>query len=554
MKKIGIVIALIILTFSFSVKADVFMEIDCSDNKVNDKNATTCEVNLVYEEVSIDDIEFEYVTNLDIEFSSISGFNLNKNGNKVSIHSSTTLYDDMMNSDHIVKFTLKANSNCQETESLTLKNIKINNSNEESVSNVSKTFNVTLEETSLDSNCYLNSITIDNVSLSGFDKNKFEYRGINVNKNIVYIDATRSSEKSSATGLGEEFIKPGETLEHEIEVTAQDKTRCVYKLFITNKNNSTETDDDTNSIGMELSKDNTLKSLELYNGKEKIPFTFNNKKDNFDIVVENSELTKITIKATTTDAKATFTDKYGPRDVSVSQGENKILIKVKAENNDEKTYTLNITLKESKDSDNTLSSLIINDEVVKLVEGVDSYEITLPKEVEKTKIEAVPTNEKAKVEFKDIDLVEGNNQVTITVIAEDNSKKEYHVDITRSDKNILKEIKVDGYNLGFTKDEKDYTLKINQEETSLKIMVTPSNIDYEIIGNEELQDGSIVTIKVNDANGTSEYKITIIKDTNKISIVVCGIIILIMIAIVILIILLIRKKRRKRIDKYIDVI
>lgn len=552
MKKIGIIIFLIVLTFSFSVKADVFVEIDCNDNKVNNSSSTSCEVNLVYEEVSINDIEFEYATNLDIEFSSISGFSLSKSGNKVSIHSATALYDDMMNSEHIVKFTLKANSNCQETETLTLKNIKINNSNEESVSNISKTFNVTLEEATLDNDCHLNSITIDSVSLSGFDKNKFEYRGINVNKNVVYIDATRSSSKSSATGLGEEFIKPGETLEHDIEVIAQDKTKCVYKLFITNNNTNTETDDDTNSIGMELGKDNTLKTLELYNGKEKIPFTFNNKKDIFDITIENSELTKITVKATTTDPKATFIDKYGPRDVEITMGKNQILLKVKAENNDEKTYTLNIDLKESKDSDNTLSSLMINDEVVKLVPDVDSYDVTLPKDATKTKIEAIPTSEKAKVEFKDIELSEGENKVTITVIAENNSKKEYQINITRSDKNILKEIKVDGYNLEFNKEDKDFILKIDNGDTKLKIIVTPSNIDYEIFDNEDLQDGSVVKIKIDDANGTSEYKITIFKDSNKISIIIYGIIILIAIAIVVLIIYIIRKK--KKADLEIDVI
>ena len=494
MKKIGIIVALFILTFSFSVKAEVFMEIDCNSKNVTNKSKTTCEVNLVYEEVSINDIDFEYSTNLDIEFSSISGFSLSKSGNKVSIHSATPLYDDMMNSDHIVKFTLKANENSNEKESLTLKNIKINKSSTEIVDDVSETFNVTLENT-LDSDCYLTGITIDKVSLQGFDKDKLEYHDIVVNKNIVSLGATRSSEKSSATGLGDVFIKPGETIEHDIEVIAEDKTNKVYKLFITNKSTETETDDDTNTIGMELSHDNTLKSIELYNGKEKIPFTFDNKKDTFNIVIEENDLEKITIKATTNHAKATFVDKFGPRDINVSLGDNKILIKVKAEDQKEKTYTLNINLKEGKSNDNSLSSLKINDEIVKLVDDIYEYEIILPKDAEKTKIEAVPNNEKAKVEFKDINLTEGENKITITVIAENGDKKEYRISITRSDKNILTNIKVDGYDLDFTKDQTEYVLKINNDDDKLRIIISPSNIDYEISGNEELQDGSIIKIK-----------------------------------------------------------
>ena len=547
-KKIGIIVAFFILIFSFSVKAEVFMEIDCNSKDVTNTSKTNCEVNFVYEEVSVNDIEFDYVTNLDIDFSAISGFNLNKNGNRISIHMDTPLYDDMLNSEYIVKFSIKANNNSKEKESVTLKNIQINKNNDIEVEDITETFNVTTTIV-LDNDNFLNSITVDKVPITGFDKNKLEYKNIIVNKNVVYIDAVRSSEKSSASGLGDVFVKPGTTEEHEIEVIAEDKSKRIYKLYITN--NSSEIDvGDTNTLGMELSNDNTLKSLEIYNGKEKIPFTYNNKKDTFDITIENSELEKITIKATTSHAKATFVNNYGPRDVLLSMGDNKVLIKVKAENNEEKIYTLNINLKESRNSDNSLSSLKVNDEIVNLIADVDIYEIILPKEDEKTKIEAIPTNEKAKVEFKDIDLELGINKVIIKVTAENGDIKEYQLNITKSDKSILKDIKIDGYILNFDKEKKEYNLNIKDED-ELKIILSPSNIEYEILNNYDLQNGSIVTIKVTDANGTNEYRINILK-SSELSIFVCGMIILIAVMILALIIYLINKKRKK--EPKIDVI
>lgn len=431
MKKVGIIVTLIILTFYFNVKADTFIEIDCNDKNVTSSSKITCEVNLVYEDIAIDDIDFEYDTNLNIEFLPISGFSLNKNGNKISIHSDTTLPEDILDSRYIVKFTLMAKNNSSERESVTLKNFKINKNNNEVVDDVTENFNITLENT-LDSNCDLTSITIDNVLISNFDKDKLEYRDIVVNKNTIKIDVKRGSDKSVVTGAGEVFIKPGETIERDIEVIAEDKSSKVYKLFITN-NSESNVADEINTLGMDVSNDNTLKSLELYNGSEKIPFKFNNNEDTFDIIIENTDIKNITIKATTNHNKATFVDKFGPRDVKLIIGDNKILVKVLAENKKEKTYTLNITLKEMESKDTILSSLIINNLIVNLDDNVSTYTVDLPIGATKTVIEAVARSPKSKVEFEDIDLSVGKNDLVITVVSLNGNKREYYIAINRGD-------------------------------------------------------------------------------------------------------------------------
>ena len=554
MKKLGIIVASLILTFSFSVNAEVFMEIDCGNNdEITSEKSVTCEGNFVYEEVEIRSIDFNYETNLDVKFIEVSGFPMSKSGNSISITPSKPLYDEILNSDVIVKFTLSANSNSKEKETITLKNFKVNKSNEVEIEDVSETFSVTASKP-MDSNALLDSITIDKVKIPNFDKNKFEYTGLIASSSVVFIDAVRSSDTSTATGLGQVYIDPGKTIVHTITVTAEDNTKKEYKLSITNKSVSNneenniepenEIKEENNNVTSELSKDNALKTLELFNGKEKINFNFDINKDIFDIKMENIKLEKITIKATLSDSKATFDKDYGPRDVKVVTGKNKILVKTKAENGNEKVYTLNIELKDNRDSDTSLKSLKINDEVINLVDKVYKYEITVPKNVLKTNIEAISTSDKAEVNYKDIELSPGDNEIKIEVIAENEDKKEYVINVIQSedekvDKN-LQSITVEGYDLDFKLDKKEYTLKISSDTDSLKIILKPSNIAYEILGNDDLHNGSVITIKIGDE---AEYKIKVEKEINKTNPIIYIVIGVLLISLVITVIYLIRKKK-----------
>ena len=468
MKKLRIVLFLLILAFSFSVKAEVFFEIDCDSKEISDSKSVTCEGNLIYETEGITDIEINYNTNLDIKFLSISEFTISNQNNKIIIHTNTPLYDEIMNSTKIIEFTLSSNDNCNEEEKVSFSNIKINNKSDIVVDDIEEKFKVIKkEEVKKSSISTLDSITIDNVELTDFDKNKFEYKNIKVSNEIIFIDAKRTDDKSSATGLGNDRIKKGETVEHDIIVEAEDGTKSVYKLYITNVTPKetivpTNTPTITPAITptpIPQSKDNTLKTLELYNNKNKINFKFDSKKDKYDIKIDNEIIDKLTIKATLNDSKASFIKNYGPRDIKLEYGTNKILLKVKAENSEEKTYTLNIDYPDNRDNDNNLSSLIINDVIVDL--DNDKLEVKLPSDTLKTKIEAVSTSDKAKIEFEDISLEVGDNELLIKVISEDGKTKEYHINVIREDKIEEKE------------EVKEDTLKIEENNNS--------NIIYYII-------------------------------------------------------------------------
>ena len=519
MKKLRIFVLLFILTFSFSVKAEVLLEIDCDGKEISDSKSVMCEGTLLYEKEGINDIEFNYETNLNIEFSSVSGFMITNSGGKVSIHADKTLYGEIMDAAKIFEFTLRDNEGLIEKEKLTINNIVINKGNDIKVADIEKVFNITKEIIKLDDICTLDSISIEKEKIKDFHKDKFEYRDINVTNEFIFIDAVRTSNKSTATGLGTVRVPKGETIERNITVTAEDGTKKNYKLYITNISEDNEEDEVKPDQEMK-SMDNTLKSLEIYNGKKKIDIGFERDKEIYNIDIKDEVILKLTIKATLNDSKAIFINNYGPRDILLKFGYNHELIKIKAEDGSEKTITININYQNKKSNDNTLSSLIINGEVVDLTN--EKLVVIVPSDSEKTVIEAIPNNNKSIVKYEDIELAFGDNEVNIEVTNEDGETKEYDVNVIRENEEIvLENIMVMGYELGFSKEQMFYNLKINNDTNKLNIILSPNGIKNEILNNENLENGSKIIIKVTDDLGNYEYTINILKDNETLINIIC---------------------------------
>ena len=81
----------------------------------------------------------------------------------------------------------------------------------------------------------------------------------------------------------------------------------------------------------------------------------------------------------------------------------------------------------------------------------------------------------------------------------------------------LSDLIIEGYDLDFYYDTYEYTLQINDEK---ELVITPvvedNSITYEIFGNRNLGNGSVIKIDLSDDDGnTQEYKIKITKDEVK---------------------------------------
>lgn len=522
MRKIKYLIIILIIFLVWEVKASNPVDLVCTNPKMISGGSTTCDLMVNYDK-KISRLEFNYETEMNVNFTKGADSNLEISDNKVVLSFANGLEEKNIKLLNVI--LTNNNSNLGE-KSIYLKNIRITSDDVSySFDNIEKTINI-ITSGDLSNNCNLSSLTIDGTKVNNFSPTKYKYENIVVNKRTVFLDAVRSDEHASATGLGNALLKENEAKDVLVTVTAENGEKCVYTLQITYTKNAVSTTE------VEKSNNNNLDNIELYNQDEKINFTFDKKKNNFNISVENN-VTDLTIKAILEDTKAIFVPKFGPRDIQLEEGKNTFLIKVQAENESIKEYTLNITREKAKDGDTTLKYLMINGVEVSLDVMEFDYEIMIPKDAIKTDIKAVANSNKAKVLFENVDIKD-DTVVKITVTAENGDISEYNVKIDQEKdladdvlttgletESQFEKLVITGYNLKFDINQKDYTLKIDSSDDKLEIIAVPSNIDLTILNNSRLKNGSVVNVKVMDGSVVREYNITIEKDATMFTNVTC---------------------------------
>ena len=217
------------------------------------------------------------------------------------------------------------------------------------------------------------------------------------------------------------------------------------------------------------------------------------------------------------------------------------------------------TTTKSLSSNNYLSTITVDgEEIENFSKNTSKYFVKVENDVSTISIEAEAEDEKAKVEIDGPDTLKiGDNEYTISVTSENDTTKFYKVIVTRkeadeSSNTDIDNIKVKGYNLNFDKNSKTFYLSINKNTTKLNIEVTldDEKSNYEIKGNENLKDGSIVKIIVTAEDGSTDtYRIIIQKDSKSnvpLIIILIGSIIIIGIVVFVLIK---RKNKNKKNDK-----
>ena len=179
-------------------------------------------------------------------------------------------------------------------------------------------------------NSYLKTIKINGNEIDGFSYNNLNYRlEVEASTGSINIEASSINSKASISGIGNMNLVPGEN-KKTITVTAEDGTVSYYNLVIIKK--SKEED-------IELSNNNNLKSLRI----DKIDFTFN--KDVLEYNLDVSfDIKNINIFYEFEDSSASSNSS---KNIDLIVGKNIINISVKAENGDEKVYTLIINRSET---------------------------------------------------------------------------------------------------------------------------------------------------------------------------------------------------------------
>ena len=298
-----------------------------------------------------------------------------------------------------------------------------------------------------------------------------------------------------------------------IEVTSEDgESQSVYRYHITR----------------DLTGDNYLDSLvvtpinEMGELKEELDIGFHYLLEEYTFKVEN-DVTKLKIDAIPDDENATYTIKTVDE---LQVGENKVEVEVKAQNNEIRTYTLNV-YRVSNDNP-LLSNLKVTDIMgtnytlsPEFKDVVKKYVVTVENEIESVTINGIPQKDTTTVQGDgQKDLSVGRNTYTIVSTAENGSIYTYEVVIIRlaNSNNYLSTLSVLEGEITptFDKEENSYSMTVDPHIKSLTITAEPeadtSNVT--ILSNSNFQIGeNEVVIRVTAENSsTRDYKIIVTKE------------------------------------------
>lgn len=258
---------------------------------------------------------------------------------------------------------------------------------------------------------------------------------------------------------------------------------------------------------------NTLDSLEVSNGK--LDQKFSQDITSYTATIDSSSTV---IKAILTDKNAKLEGSIGS--VKLNYGINLFKIKVTSVRGSIREYKLYIT-RPIKNNDVTLKSLVIGGKEISLKKNQFYYSMDVLNEVHQVEVVATLNNQLSKLEIDNPkELVVGENEIKIHVIAEDGTSSTYLIVVNRKKKLAhdasIKDLSIKGYSLLFDPNIYQYELKIDSEDQlDILVELNDEGASYQIIGNKNLKNNSIIKIEVKAEDGTLlVYQIKIIKESD----------------------------------------
>ncbi len=318
----------------------------------------------------------------------------------------------------------------------------------------------------------LKSLTIDHGTLSqAFNQNTRTYSTtVDADITEINVNAIPNSLYGSIKSItGNTNLDFGSN-QIEIIVEAEDKTNSSYIINVTRKEYDIATLDDIKVDGVSITDFD---------------------KDTFEYTLNGVEFSKtsINIETTKSNSYATVT---GDGNISLTTGNNEILITVTAQNDTQKVYKLNI--KRARNSDTSITNLTVAGvEAVNTDVGI--YEVTVPNSVTVLTPNDVlfTTSSDAKItKNQTLQLVTTMvNDYRFTVTAEDGTEQEYSIKVTRTKDS---DSKVSRINLTIGDDTR-YCLV--DSSNNCRIEVPVSTLEFQL--EAEISD----TARISPVNGTT---------------------------------------------------
>ena len=388
----------------------------------------------------------------------------------------------------------------------------------------SKTYTITVTRTSPSSNNNLSNLTVNNKTVTNFNKNTLEYTLPNVSNETTsllvgaVVEDTDKAQIKSGTGtvnlnIGDNTLN--------IVVQAENGDEKTYKLHV-----------------RRLSNDNKLKSLEVKSTPSASlspaftstffgDYNYNYTEDvsSIDVKAIVNDTDKAMVGIIDANGSETLTSSLNTASKTFTTNTSNVTIVVTAEDGSIQNYTLNLV--RAKSTDANLSSLIVNPgELVPVFnKETRNYNVTVDGSVTSINVNATPLSKYAKVESitGNTNLNFGNNQVEVVVKAESGNTVTYTINVERKkyDIALLDDIKVDGVSIdNFNKNTFEYTLdKVPFSKNKINVDATKTNELSTVkgLGDIELKTGdNQIVIEVTAHNGTTKntYKLNIEREKN----------------------------------------
>ena len=251
--------------------------------------------------------------------------------------------------------------------------------------------------------------------------------------NIKLTDKSNSSLTVNSIRFSDANFKDHIIVSKTLSFSVKQEVTTTKKSTTTTKSVTTTTTKEKETTSNEDKKDNNskLKELNIAN----INFNFDSNKTNFQVNASNDvKEVFITAKAESNKAKVEYASS-----LKLNIGENKIIVKVIAEDGSTREYKVIINKLERKLSNNSLlKSLEISGVKFDFDSNNKIYDLGTIKK-DKLDIHYLTEDEKAKVDIYGNEKLDKNDVVVIKVTAEDSSTSEYilYVNNLSKDKGII---------------------------------------------------------------------------------------------------------------------